>query len=191
MCCHCGYCTELCPRYLLGHGLRPDKTMSGIVYKTGEMIQRGASWMCSECGLCEVYACPMGLRPRRVNAWIKREMAHNGLMPAGGEYRNSHSFLTYRRVPTARLIARLGLSRYDLPAPLKEEPVQPRQVRLLLKQHVGAVAVPVVKPGDFIAVGQVVADLPEDALGAPVHASISGQVTQVTPDLVVIEAEGR
>lgn len=191
MCCHCSYCTELCPRYLLGHGLRPDKMMAGVIYTNAGLFQRGAAWLCSECGLCEVFACPMGLSPRRVNAWLKREMTRQGLKPAGGELRGLHPGRPYRMVPTGRLVARLGLGRYDLQAPLQEKSVQPRQVRMLLKQHVGAPAVVMVQPGERVAAGQVVAGVPGDNLGVPVHAGISGQVTQVTPEMVVIEAEGR
>ncbi|MQL53307.1 electron transport complex protein RnfC [Desulfofundulus thermobenzoicus] len=189
MCCHCSYCTELCSRYLLGHGLRPDRNMVGLAYSTGELVARGAPWLCSECGLCEAFACPMGLSPRRVNAWLKQKMARRGFKPPGGELHGVHSHRSYRLVPVARLVARLGLIRYDRPAPFLDERVQPRQVRLLLKQHVGVPAVPLVGPGERVAAGQVVAEVPEDALGVPIHASVSGRVTQISADAVVIEAE--
>ncbi|MGB9825927.1 MAG: 4Fe-4S dicluster domain-containing protein, partial [Desulfofundulus sp.] len=189
MCCHCGYCTELCPRYLLGHGLRPDRNMAGLAYATGELVAGGAPWLCSECGLCEVFACPMGLSPRRVNAWLKRQMSRSGFKPPAGELRGLHPQRSYRRVPTARLVNRLGLSRYDLPAPLQEESVRPQTVRLMLKQHIGAPAEPVVKPGERVVAGQVVAEVPDNVLGVPVHASIDGRVAQVSADAVVIEAE--
>ncbi|MDK2887333.1 MAG: hypothetical protein PWP72_210 [Thermoanaerobacter sp.] len=189
MCCHCGYCTELCPRYLLGHGLRPDRNMAGLAYATGELVATGAPWLCSECGLCEVFACPMGLSPRRVNAWLKRQLSRNGFKPPGDKLRGLHPLRSYRRVPTARLVNRLGLSRYDLPAPLQEEAVGPQVVRLLLKQHAGAPAVPVVKPGERVVAGQVVAGVPDNVLGVPVHASINGRVVQVSADAVLIEAE--
>ncbi|SHI77671.1 4Fe-4S dicluster domain-containing protein [Desulfofundulus thermosubterraneus] len=189
MCCHCGYCTELCPRYLLGHGLRPDRNMAGLAYATGELVAGGAPWLCSECGLCEVFACPMELSPRRVNAWLKRQMSRSGFKPPGGELHGLHPQRSYRRVPTARLVARLGLSRYDIPAPLQEESVRPQKVRLMLKQHTGVPAEPVVEPGERVAAGQVVAEVPDNALGVPIHASIEGRVAQVSADAVVIESE--
>ena len=46
----------------------------------------------------------------------------------------------YRKVPEERLMARLGLTRYDKDAPLKEELVQVKKVRILLSQHIGAPA---------------------------------------------------
>lgn len=191
MCCHCGYCTELCPRYLLGHSLRPDKTMSGIVYTAGETIIGGAAWLCSECGLCEAFACPMGLSPRRVNAWLKREMAAKENKATPGGSRGPHPARSYRMVPSARLIARLGLASYDRPAPFLEAPVKPRQVRLGTKQHLGRPATPLVKPGEEVIAGQIVADLPAGELGAPVHASIGGKVKYASPEMVVIESDGR
>jgi Na+-translocating ferredoxin:NAD+ oxidoreductase RnfC subunit len=187
MCCGCGYCTDLCPRYLLGHDLRPDKTMYGIAHTRGELVQRGAAWMCSECGLCEVFSCPMGLSPRRVNAWMKREMAAQGFKPPVSELKGTHTGRAYRLLPTTRLIARLGLSRYDLPAPLYAEPVRPRLVELRFKQHVGAAASPVVREGDLVTAGQLVAGVPEQTLGVPVHASIGGIVTRIGEGSLIIE----
>ena len=33
-CCHCMLCTDVCPRYLLGHKLRPDKLMRLAAYNS-------------------------------------------------------------------------------------------------------------------------------------------------------------
>jgi Na+-translocating ferredoxin:NAD+ oxidoreductase RnfC subunit len=54
-------------------------------------------------------------------------------------------------------------------------------------QHVGAPAVPVVREGETVVVGQQVAAIPEGKLGADLHASICGRVTQVTGRESVIE----
>jgi len=66
-------------------------------------------------------------------------------------------------------------------------------VGILLKQHVGAPCVAVVRPGDRVRKGQPVGQKPEQngkpALGAPVHASIDGRVTAVEEKVVWIEAE--
>lgn len=45
---------------------------------------------------------------------------------------------------------------------------------LPLRQHIGISAVLCVAPGERVTRGQVPADVPADALGAPVHASIDG-----------------
>ncbi len=47
-------------------------------------------------------------------------------------------------------------------------------VTLPLRQHIGISAVPCVAPGERVTRGQLLADIPADALGAPVHASIDG-----------------
>lgn len=191
MCCQCGHCTEICPRYLLGNGLRPHHTMTGVVYNVGHLYLRGSAWLCSECGLCEALACPMELSPRRVNAWLKQQMARQGIKPPADTLLRTHPQRPYRQVPTGRLVTRLGLRRYDVPAPLLPDPARPGMVKLLLKQHAGLPASPVVRPGDRVKAGQVVADVPEKALGVPIHASISGRLVRVEADAVIVESLGR
>ncbi len=53
----------------------------------------------------------------------------------------------------------------------------PSQVRLFLKQHVGAPCEPVVKKKDKVTAGDVVAST--EKLGAPLHASVTGTVKGV------------
>lgn len=55
----------------------------------------------------------------------------------------------------------------------------PKTVTIPLSQHIGAPAVPVVKVGDKVAIGQKIGDVPPEALGCPVHASISGTVVDI------------
>ncbi len=71
-CCQCTLCTELCPRYLLGHGLHPHKLMRSLNAPgpEAEALQREAL-LCSECGVCEKFACPMLISPREVNGQLK------------------------------------------------------------------------------------------------------------------------
>lgn len=56
----------------------------------------------------------------------------------------------------------------------------PRQVSLPLKQHIGLPAIPVVKRGDTVVRGQMIARA-AGQVSAPVHASISGTVTNICP----------
>jgi Na+-translocating ferredoxin:NAD+ oxidoreductase RnfC subunit len=86
-----------------------------------------------------------------------------------------------------RLIARLGLGQFNNVGPLDDHPFSPRKVKLPLKQHAGVPAVPVVKCGDRVRVGDLLAVPPQGKLGARVHASIDGVVT-VGGDAVIIEA---
>ena len=46
--------------------------------------------------------------------------------------------------------------------------------------HAGAPSKPVVEEGDRVSRGQLIADIPEKALGAKIHASMDGIVTKVT-----------
>ena len=61
----------------------------------------------------------------------------------------------------------------------------PATVSIPLSQHIGAPCEPLVKKGDTVFAGQKIGAVPEGALGAPVHASVSGKVEkiEVTPDL--------
>jgi Na+-translocating ferredoxin:NAD+ oxidoreductase RnfC subunit len=93
----------------------------------------------------------------------------------------------YRRVPMRRLIAKLGLGEFNNVGPLVDYKFAPRKVNVLLKQHAGVPAVAIVKSGDRVREGDLLAVPPEGKLGARIHASIDGVVT-VTGDAVVIEA---
>jgi Na+-translocating ferredoxin:NAD+ oxidoreductase RnfC subunit len=146
---------------------------------------------CSECGVCEQYACPMGLSPRRVNAIIKQELAKNGIKPNNApENQQKHILREQRQIPIKRLISRLGLTRYDRSAPLveRESPVQ--YVRIKLHQHVGAPSTPVVQVGQKVKKGDLIAIIPEKALGANIHASISGVVSEVSDSIAITSLEG-
>jgi Na+-translocating ferredoxin:NAD+ oxidoreductase RnfC subunit len=92
-----------------------------------------------------------------------------------------------RRVPVARLVHRLGLTRYDVEAPMREFPYDPPMVRIMLKQHLGAPAQAVVGEGQKVSMGQVVARVPEGKLGAPIHASIDGRVAAIDATSIRIE----
>ncbi|MGN0172777.1 MAG: electron transport complex subunit RsxC [Acutalibacteraceae bacterium] len=74
----------------------------------------------------------------------------------------------------------------------------PEQVILSMAQHIGPPCKPTVKVGDTVAVGQIVGDS-DQFLTAPVHASVSGEVTAITEILmpggsraqaVVVRADG-
>jgi Na+-translocating ferredoxin:NAD+ oxidoreductase RnfC subunit len=190
-CCHCMYCTELCPRYLLGHNLNPDKVMRLASYGlTGEPGNRaGQVFLCCECGLCE-QACVMGLQPWRLNHELKGRLGPEiarGFKKAIPTATNR--FRQMRRYPIPKLVQKLALGPFDhLKAPLATYPVAPTSVRLLLKQHLGAPCLPTVKVGDLVSEGQLVARPPEGATGAPVHASLAGTVVAVDSTSVTVTA---
>ena len=88
-------------------------------------------------------------------------------------------------MPEERLMARLGLTRYDKNAPLDETLVSVPKVRILLSQHIGAPAQAIVKAGDQVERGQMIG-APANGLSVGIHASITGKVTEVTDRYIVI-----
>ena len=192
MCCQCHLCTDLCPRHLLGYEIEPNKTILAASY-SWSMGQTAIpqAYLCSECGACDAYACPMGLSPRRVNQMLKGMMAKEKLPnPYKGRTAELREERAYRRIPTKRLVARLGLSDYHSPAVLIEQAAEPKQLTLPLRQHAGAPSVPVVQAGDRVAAGALVADIPEGALGSRIFTPLAGSVERVDQGVVVIRTGG-
>lgn len=63
--------------------------------------------------------------------------------------------------------------------PIENFPI-PKRVFISMNQHLGMPAVPVVKKGDAVKVGQLIAE-PAGFVSAPIHASVSGTVSDVAP----------
>lgn len=55
----------------------------------------------------------------------------------------------------------------------------PEKVVIPMSQHIGAPCICLVKKGDTVLAGQKIGEVPEGALGAPVHSSVSGTVEKV------------
>jgi len=190
VCIQCAMCTDVCPRFLLGHRLEPHKIMRGLNYLKADEDVMKMALLCCECGACELYGCIMQLPPRQVNAAIKKELAAKGLKYNPPESGKPVSPLReYRKIPSRRLVAKIGLASYDRPAPLSDDMFIPTTVYIPLRQHIGAPAVPVVEAGRQVEKGTLIAAVPEGALGANIHASISGTVKQVG-EYIEIVADG-
>lgn len=195
-CIQCSYCTQMCPRHLIGHPLQPHKimrklAMSGDVTKIlNDKDVRNAA-ICCECGICEEYACPMGLQPKRVNQVLKGALREAGI-------RYSRETDVYkadpnregRKIPAGRVAARVGVMPwYDLEIDTCVEGT-PDRVEIPVSMHIGAPSEAVVKTGDMVTEGQLIARIPEGAMGANIHASISGKVVSVGKR-IIIERTGR
>ena len=189
VCCNCVACTDVCPRQLLGHGLEPHRIMQAIGHgNICDASVLSAAFLCSECGACDSFGCPMGLSPRRVNAELKRQFAQNGLKnPHHATPSKARGNRAYRLIPTKRLLHRLGLSGYESAAPLSEAEIMPDEVRIPLRQHIGAPAEAVVEIGALVARGDLIAAIPDGKLGVNMHASIAGRVVAVA-DAITIQA---
>ncbi|HBV88914.1 MAG TPA: electron transport complex protein RnfC [Desulfosporosinus sp.] len=190
VCEQCSFCTELCPRHIIGHELSPHRLIRAMNYKSiGDPSLVTTALTCSECGVCEAYACPVGISPLRVNIALKAELRAKGIK-YHGELGKEDPMAKHRLVPSSRLMDRLRLRPWYKEAPLSLKVYEPDEVTLKFQQHIGAPAIPVVKVGDVVRVGQLIGEIPEGALGAKVHASIEGSVTQITPQTITIRKGG-
>ena len=186
VCEQCRLCTDLCPRHLIGHELSPHLLVRAVNYQQAATPQLLLTALtCSECNVCESVACPVGISPMRINRMLKRELRalnHRYEGPLNPE----DEMAKYRLIPVKRLITKLGLSDWYHDAPLTETDYPTDKTTLLLRQHIGASAIPCVQQGENVVRGQCVADVPSGALGAPVHASIDGIVSEITEQSITV-----
>lgn len=186
-CCQCTMCTDLCPRNRLGHPIVPHLFMRAAAFQDLQKPDIFVnSLFCSSCGLCEMYSCMQGLSPRSLLADYKAGLRANGLKPPKAEPALVGEEREYRKVPMARLMARLNLVQYNKKAPLLDEVAAVSKVKLLLSQHIGAPASASVHVGDTVQTGQMIAH-PAQGLSVGIHASIDGVVSAVTQKYIIIE----
>ena len=188
-CDQCSYCTEFCPRYLLGYEVMPHKVMRSLGFTTtGSDIWNQWSELCCACGLCTLYACPEDLYPKEACDQGKHDRKAVGLKFVQQAPVEVHPMKEYRRVPLSQLRKRLQVEEYESETPYEAGFFQPDSVRIKLKQHAGQAAVAAVQGGKKVKKGQVVGRVEEGKLGANIHASIDGKVRAVTPEFVEIVA---
>lgn len=192
VCSQCQMCSDLCPRHLLGHSIKPHKVMNALANGLTSDIEAYTSTMlCSECGLCEMYSCYQGLSPRSLIGELKGKLRNKGIKnPHRNRPEEALPMREARKVPMERLISRLALTVYDVPAPINEENLEVYSVNIPLKQHVGVATVPVVSIGDKVSKGQLIGNIEEGKLGAKLHSSIDGVVSEIDSISITIEARG-
>jgi len=188
-CDQCSYCTEFCPRYLLGYEVQPHKVMRSLGFTlTGADIWNQWAELCCACGLCTLYACPEDLYPKEACDQGKRELRAAGLKFAQRKPVEVHPMKEYRRVPLAQLRRRLQIEEYEKETAFDPVACHPAVVRIKMLQHTGQPAVPAVEEGAKVKQGQVVGRVEGSNLGAHMHSSIDGKVRMVTPECVEIVA---
>lgn len=188
-CDQCSYCTEFCPRYLLGYEVEPHKVMRSLGFtKTGASVWNQMAELCCSCGLCTLYACPEDLYPMEACDKAKVEMKETGIKFIQEKEVKIHPIKEGRRVPLQQLIMKLKLQDYDVEAPFNSEKRSVKKVRILLQQHIGKPAKPIVKKGELVEEGQIIGKIPDGELGANIHASITGKVSEVTSESISIES---
>lgn len=188
-CCQCRLCTDFCPRYLLGHNIQPHLAMRILAHNCATEENLKTTFLCSECGLCDMFVCPVGLSPRIVHKTIKKHLWKHGYKGTKDQQKKEiQTNRSWRQIPTERMVARLGLGAYYKP-PFYQEITRVGKVSLSLKQGAGSAAVAKVKAGDIVKKGQTIAEIPSDKLGSNIHASIDGTVIHVD-DFITIESLG-
>jgi Na+-translocating ferredoxin:NAD+ oxidoreductase RnfC subunit len=188
-CDQCSYCTEFCPRYLLGYEVQPHKVMRSLGFTmTGGEIWNQWSELCCACGLCTLYACPEDLYPKEACDDGKRDRRSAGLKFVQQKPVTVHPMKEYRRVPLTQLRRRLQVEEYERETPFEEVECKPAAVKIKMRQHAGQPAAPAVEAGKKVKKGQLVGRVDASKLGADIHSSIDGKVRAVTPDYVEIVA---
>jgi len=188
-CDQCRYCTEFCPRFLLGYAIEPHQVMRGLGFSTAGSAQWNP-WasLCCSCGLCTLYACPEDLYPKEACDDAKIELRATGFKWTGPAPTKPHPFHDGRRVPIERLVSKLGIGAWDKPAPLRPLPRELTRLVLPLKQSAGVPVVPSVREGQEVKAGDVLGEPPEGALGARLHAPAEARVESVTDAIVLVKA---
>ena len=165
-CDQCSYCTEFCPRYLLGYDVQPHKVMRSLAFtKTGAKVWNQYADLCCSCGLCSLYACPEDLYPREACDQGKDYLKENSIVFEQTKPLKVHPIKEGRRVPIKQLMKRLNVLNYDKPTPYVNNFPIPNNVKIMLKQHVGAPATSIVKEGQTVEKGDMIAKIDEGKLG--------------------------
>ncbi len=185
-CCQCQTCTDLCPRHNLGHPIEPHLFMRFAANKDFQSVEPFLNTMfCSSCGVCELYSCPQGLQPRSMMAAYKAGLRKAGVKAPEVTAKAVLPSREYRKVPENRLEMRLGVHKYNKPAPIDNTLQYADKVRIKLSQHIGAPAIPVVAIGDYVKADTVIAKA-ADGLSVNIHSSIEGEITEVTENYITI-----
>ncbi|MBE6610762.1 MAG: NADH-quinone oxidoreductase subunit J [Ruminococcaceae bacterium] len=187
VCCQCRTCTELCSRHVAGYPVEPHMVMRVLASGgKGDLNAIAGSLFCSGCGLCENYSCPQSLSPRMMIAQLKSAARNNGFkFPDDLKIYEDVKDSEFKKVSVQRLTSRLGLKKYDVPAPM-DSGFSAGTVKVSILPNIGAKPVPTVKEGDEVKKGDMIAKAFEGALSVNVHASVSGKVTRVTDAYIKI-----
>lgn len=186
-CIQCRMCTDLCPRFQTGHSMKPHLVMRNIwreeiIASNEEFAESfGDAVNCSSCGVCEMFSCPMGLSPRKVNDYMKVRLGERGIGIDKTPHPAARPTIDLNRIPTDRLIARLGLAQYNGLHAHSLKELNVREVFIPLSQHIGKPAIAAVKAGESVHKGDLIGQADENGLSANIHASVDGTVAEVTP----------
>ncbi len=189
-CCQCRMCTDLCSRNLIGHPIEPHSFMRAVSKgMTSDVVSIKNIMYCSQCRLCEMYACQQGLSPASLIAAFRGEMRTKGIAPEKNpKFTGVSDKRQYRRVPMHRMVSRLGLERYDVEAPLTETTLDFKELKIALTQHIGQPAKPIVSIGEEVERFAKLAIC--EGLGAELHSPCAAKVLEVTDKYITLKVKG-
>lgn len=187
-CDQCNFCTEFCPRYLLGYPVRPETAMRNRMFtRESTPYYNLGSAFCCECNLCTMYACPESLDPTGATIIEKHKLIEKGVRWEGLPVK-IHPMMEFRKVPTKKLMQRLDVMMFKDEGPLLDIEFTPNSVRIPLSQHIGAPAKSVVEKGDQVKKYDLIGEA-QGKISANVHASIDGRVVDVNEKEIVIQRD--
>ena len=185
-CSQCRMCTDLCPRNRLGHKVEPHKVMNAFangMLSHYDGIETALG--CCGCNLCSYFSCHHELSPGTLMTEVKKELLKGGIKGVASIMPPNEA--QYIKVPSTRIIDRIGLRKYNQHAYLEDEPFVVRYVYVPLSQHIGMPAVATVKVGDVVQEGQLIGRANEKGLSTNIHSSIEGVVRRLTDKEIIIE----
>ena len=186
-CDQCRYCTEYCPRFLLGYAVEPHQVMRSLAFTaTGAGAWNEWASLCCSCGLCTLYACPEQLYPKEACDDAKAYLKKASFKWSGSMDVKVHPMRDGRHVPIKSLMRKLHVEDYDHPAPLRPGVLSTNRAIMLLKQSAGTPALPSVRQGETVKTGQILAQPAPNAMGAILHAPFDGTITSITPDRLIL-----
>ena len=187
-CDQCRYCTEYCPRLLLGYAVEPHQVMRSLAFTaTGADFFNQWASLCCSCGLCTLYSCPEDLYPKEACDDAKTELRRQNFKWTGPKELKPHPMHGGRRVPIKTLTRKLHVQEYDRPAPFAKDAIEPARLVLPLKQSAGTACLPKVRAGERVSAGQIIGEPAPNALGAILHAPLAATVREVTGQQIVLE----
>ncbi len=185
VCDQCMECTFFCSRNIIGKKLSPhlimrnsSKLLSGKLEIPTEILN------CSECGLCYVYSCPLGLSPRKVIRSLKKKVKRRNLKNCETQISEPLIYL-----PTSEKIKkRLEIDLIDR-IPEFYGVYTPQRVSMDLNQGKGKSPKIFIKEGDFVFEGEKIGEVSEEDLGTPIHSPINGMVFSISENKIHIERD--
>jgi Na+-translocating ferredoxin:NAD+ oxidoreductase RnfC subunit len=176
VCGGCRMCAEMCPPRLLGSPFDPQKALLALSTGKAELSHEIKGAMhCSGCGVCEKYVCPVGLRPASLLQATKAKLIEANIPAPEANPNKVHTAVELRQVPIDRLSQKLSLSSFATPSHSIKK-FTPSAVRISLFG-----AIPTKKTGDRVQAGDLLT-----TNSHPVYASMSGTISEVSPEIVTI-----